>query len=461
MPNKLDLSSYIVDWREGSVYHSDKNVTTSTHKIVTITFCGDWGPRLAHVAALRKDVTQFYGEISKCTASSDLTIINIEFPVHTGGASIIKEGPTWSVEPDLFNSLSDLSCNVACLANNHVMDFGEQGLQSTVQTLRQLGIQTVGAGANLEESRRPLLQEINGLKLALINVAEGEEAKASATRAGAAPLDVEFVCSQVSDLSKIVDVAIVVIHAGREFVPVPPPYIQAVYRAIADAGATMIVAHHPHVPQGMEVWKNVPIFYSQGNFALLNRRGIAEYRTLGYLVQATFAKTGIQSVQIIPYKIEGGGLQLLQGEARSRFLEELSRISTFLDPASLATIWDAYADLWMRTKMSSEFKKILKLMSWQDLFLGVTERLRDQDQQRTRFLRLIFRSLASGLQRVSAWLPNQSPSTMKPAAFLRNRFDTLAHRELYLTGLQRFLEGRTGDSATWAQDLLTRWRVLE
>jgi poly-gamma-glutamate synthesis protein (capsule biosynthesis protein) len=340
-----------------------------------------------------------------------------------------------------------------------MMDFGEQGMTGTSNSLNQMGIKTIGVGMNTLEAQRPLMREIHGIKIAILNIAEGEEAKASTSRAGVAPLDVALVRRQISDLVNDTDVIFVVIHAGREFLPVPPPYIQSAYRAIADAGASLIVAHHPHVPQGVEIWNGVPIFYSQGNFVLMDEKG--GYRNLGYLVQAAINKTGIDFIKIIPYRINRTGLGRLTGEDRRIFLQDLSNVSSFLDPNNLTSIWNAYADLWIDTRFSVELRQFLQLMSWKELSGGYSDRLRYQAQQKDGIVKLTFKLLGFVFSRLSNRLTSDTNLNDKAAAVLRNRFDTLAHRELYKTVLQRIMEGRVGDSDEWAQELLIAWRALD
>jgi poly-gamma-glutamate synthesis protein (capsule biosynthesis protein) len=127
--------------------------------------------------------------------------------------------------------------------------------------------------------------QTSGVQLAVVNAAEGEEGRSVNNGPGVIDLYQDCLTQQITALREQVDVIVAVLHAGREFVPAPPPYVQRTYRALVNAGADLVVGHHPHVPQGVEVYQGRPIAYSLGNFALWHPNG-SPFRRLGYLVSA-------------------------------------------------------------------------------------------------------------------------------------------------------------------------------
>jgi len=261
-----------------------------TEEMLTVAFGGDWAPTGAMASSSKQEPENLYTELEAYLGETDFNLVNLEASLCVNGPAITKDGPALCIDSEALSSLKQLRCNVACLANNHIMDFGTIGLQQTLKELERLGIQHVGVIDSVSNTARELIVEKGSLRFAIVNVAEGEEGKAKANHAGAVPLLVDDVCQQVTQLAQLTNGVLVVIHAGREYLPVPAPYIQRAYRKIAEAGASIIVAHHPHVSQGVEVWNGVPIFYSLGNLLMSGGPYVNLYRSMGYLVVANLEK---------------------------------------------------------------------------------------------------------------------------------------------------------------------------
>jgi poly-gamma-glutamate synthesis protein (capsule biosynthesis protein) len=126
-----------------------------------------------------------------------------------------------------------------------------------------------GAGLNLEEAIAPHIVESNGLRIALIGAVDpssGPTQFASGDAWGVPSLDLERLGSQIRQLRSTVHHVIVSIHWGEERFQIPSPGQLDQARRLVDAGASLILGHHPHVLQGMEVYRGAPIIYSLGNF---------------------------------------------------------------------------------------------------------------------------------------------------------------------------------------------------
>lgn len=454
-------SCLAIDWNNGQVSRPAANLASESNRGATITFCGDWYPSGKQIPSLQKNPQEFYGDLLPHLVDSDLVVVNVEGPIRILAESMIKDGPNLAIEPEILSTLSAIKCGVACLANNHMMDLGADGLENTMAALRRMGIRVTGAGMDLESAESPLVGEISGIKFAIVNVAEGEEARADVSRPGAAPLNLNSVCNRVSELSRSVNLVFVIAHAGREFIPVPPPYIQQAYRQIADAGAALVVGHHPHVPQGVEVWKGTPIFYSLGNFVLSLGNYEIELRQQGYLFKVRVSGEGLDQGQVLPYRIRSNQLELLRGEDRESFFQNMRTFSELLDPISISSVWDAYADMWFETRFSQEAKVFTRLMSWRSFLEAVSDRISIEKEKAAGWLkRFEFKVLGFGARKIASRAPTMPQQDKWPAAVLRNRFDTPAHNELYRLALQRMVEGKLGASEDWARNLLTSWKVF-
>jgi len=136
----------------------------------------------------------------------------------------------------------------------------------TRRKLCGLGAKVIGAGENSEFARRPVALSINDVQVGFLSYCKQGAFSASSDRPGSALLQPKAVVAEVSALKRSVDHVIVIFHWGVEFSDYPYPPDIEIAHSIIDAGASAIIGHHPHVVQGLEVYKGCPIFYSLGSF---------------------------------------------------------------------------------------------------------------------------------------------------------------------------------------------------
>lgn len=159
--------------------------------------------------------------------------------------------------------------NVVTLANNHMFDGLDRGFTKLRCLLDEIALPHFGAGLNIAEASAPKVLQVNGLRIAFLGAVDhrsGPYRFASDDGWGVASLDVDRLCEQIGQLRQSVDHVIVSVHWGEERFLVPSPLQLQQARAWVDAGASLILGHHPHVVQGLEYYKNAPIIYSLGNF---------------------------------------------------------------------------------------------------------------------------------------------------------------------------------------------------
>jgi poly-gamma-glutamate synthesis protein (capsule biosynthesis protein) len=158
---------------------------------------------------------------------------------------------------------------VVSLANNHVFDCLWPGFERLRALLRELGVAWFGAGADLAEAAAPAVVEANGLRLAFLGAvdpATGARQIAGPGSWGVAPLETQPLVERIRRLRPEVDHVVVCPHWGEERFGVPSPAQVAQARAFAEAGASAVLGHHPHVLQGVETHAGTPVIYSLGNF---------------------------------------------------------------------------------------------------------------------------------------------------------------------------------------------------
>lgn len=216
---------------------------------------------------------------------ADINIVNLEAPVTNSELKILKTGPTHKSNTESSVAiLKLLKINAVTLANNHILDYGSQGLTDTINFCKENGVLTVGAGKDITTASKTLYVDCSGLRFAIINFAENEWASASENSAGANPMDIIENTKQIKSAKDKADFVFVIIHGGHEYYNLPSPRIQKQYRFYAEQGADLVVSHHTHCIGGYEVYKGVPIYYGLGNF-LFTKNSLSEDWYTGLVLQ--------------------------------------------------------------------------------------------------------------------------------------------------------------------------------
>ena len=201
--------------------------------------------------------------------SYDIFICNLEAPCISEQIRPHRRALLYT-EPSLLDSLKIADKNILTLANNHLSDFGREGLLRTIDDCKKRGFFCVGAGATLDEARKPVVIEVKGRKIAMMSYADTAPhvgaIPATKSEAGIAPLDVDMILEDIANAKYHVDDIWLFLHWGREFIRYPMPKQRQISRRLIEAGAGMIIGHHPHVLLGCEKIDHVYVYYSLGNF---------------------------------------------------------------------------------------------------------------------------------------------------------------------------------------------------
>lgn len=213
------------------------------------------------------DVETLIGkDIKKLLDSASFTIFNLEVPLTDLSTPIKKCGPNLIAPTKTIAGLKAINPHFFTLANNHILDQGEQGLNSTMSLLDKYGIDYAGAGKDVEEAAKPYVLEQDGKKIGIYCCAEHEFTIATEITPGANPFDPLNSLDHIMELKKQCDYVIVLYHGGKEHYRYPSPYLQKVCRKIVDKGADIVVCQHSHCIGCEEKWHEGTIVYGQGNF---------------------------------------------------------------------------------------------------------------------------------------------------------------------------------------------------
>lgn len=305
---------------------------------ISILVTGDYyaGHRIDDLIEQEK-YDEIYNDFLPLIRSSDIAITNLESPLTAHNIPIKKTGPAIKALKKTMEALKYAGFNLLTLANNHIMDFGRQGLVDTLELCDKNKMDYVGAGINLKEASQIFYKEIKGKKLAFINMAENEWSTTQGAEPGANPLKPIANFYSIGEARSKADFVFVVVHGGHEMYTLPSPRMKETYRFFVDAGASAVIGHHTHCFSGYEIYNESPIFYSLGNFIFdwPDKRN-SSWNT-GYAVKFSIEDSNL-SFDIIPYEQcnEKVGVNRIGSEVSIDFQSKLNKLNnTILDDSEL------------------------------------------------------------------------------------------------------------------------------
>jgi poly-gamma-glutamate synthesis protein (capsule biosynthesis protein) len=225
--------------------------------------------------------------------------------------------------------------DVVSTANNHALDAEGAGLTDTKEALWRAGVGGVGTGENLEDARRPFILERDGIRVGFLGYAQfvngGASNFAQPSRPGVAPLDPFLIEEDIRRLRDQVDYVVLSFHWNIENSQETHPKAREFAHRMVDAGADIILGHHPHVPRGVETYNGKVIFYSFGNLIFGHNH---TYWMDNYVARLTLGTDGVRQVEILPVAGTGTGLSqphLLEGDGALAVLEDVQERTRLLD----------------------------------------------------------------------------------------------------------------------------------
>ena len=241
-------------------------------------------------------------QITAILQSADIAMANLEAPLTRQTEPVEDKRFTFKVDPQAAAAIQRSGIKVLTLANNHIGDFGPEGVTDTIAALRQHGLRYTGAGENLNQARRPtaIATARGSVGFLAYSNTFPKSFYAKSDRPGTAPGYADFVSKDVQKLREFVDYVVVSFHWGAELMTEPKDYQQRLARLAIDSGAQVVIGHHPHVLQGVEFYNDGVIYYSLGNFAFgsYSRNAIT-----GGMARVTLADGGVKSAEILPLNV--------------------------------------------------------------------------------------------------------------------------------------------------------------
>ena len=316
---------------------SQSQANTSASSSIRISWVGDivmevpWREQMVPPKALFDGVR---GRLK----SVDLAIANLETPltdwaeqtpykdkaaIDTGKDVILRVS-----SPEAAQALAEGGIKVVGLANNHTMDFTEHGLLETLDRLRKAGVLFAGAGENLAAAEDALIVEIKGKRIGILSFSDvvPRYSWAEESHPGIATgKEADRVLNAIRRARPKVDILILLLHWGTQFVQEPIPRQLFLAQEAQRAGVDLVLGAHPHVLQGVGCFGRVPVVYSAGNF-VFPTMSLPTRRTA--IFEFEFSLGGPPSLHLVPVMIdEKGAPQLVEGDLRADILLEMSKLS--------------------------------------------------------------------------------------------------------------------------------------
>lgn len=260
-------------------------------------------------------------ELLQILSEAEFRIFNLEVPLTDKESSIPKCGPNLIAPTSTINGIRAIGADILTLANNHILDQGKQGLESTCQLLSENGIAYLGVGGTPMSAAQPYIFQCNGKKVGIYACAEHEFSIVSSGTVGANPFDPLESPDHVAALKQQCDYVIVLYHGGKEHYRYPSPDLQRTCRKLVDKGANLVVCQHSHCVGCEEKYQEGTIVYGQGNF--LFDYSESEHWQTGLLVRID----GNLTVSYIPIVKHGNTVRLATEEKTKEIMVDFQQRS--------------------------------------------------------------------------------------------------------------------------------------
>lgn len=206
----------------------------------------------------------FDDKVVKIFTEADVGIVNLECPLTESERKILKSGPNHKTHINSAKVLSDLKISMVSIANNHILDYGREGIAETKEVLEKLSVDVIGA-RDIESTEYYRIVSVEDVRIGIISFAD-DEFNGLMDNGEISVYDPLTSFDEIRALKEKCDALIVLFHAGLEHYEYPTPYLQRVCHKMIDSGADAVLCQHSHCIGAEEQYSNGYILYGQGNF---------------------------------------------------------------------------------------------------------------------------------------------------------------------------------------------------
>ncbi|MEX2461866.1 MAG: CapA family protein [Paenibacillaceae bacterium] len=297
--------------------------------LIHLTFVGDILLASGVETLMKKNGYNYpYTDVKDFLQRPDLTIADLETPI-TDRGELIKKEYNYRSSPLALPALKEAGIDLVNLANNHVMDYGTEGLLDTFDHLDHTGILRVGAGHDAAEAFEPVIVVKNGMKIAFLgfsHVVPDVSWKAGVKHPGVADTyDYKGPVLAIEKARAKADLVVVITHWGVERTDTPVTYQTDLAHRFIDAGADLVIGSHPHVLQSIEAYKGKWIAYSLGNFIFTTNSVKETLET--FVLNASCTKDRQCSLGVIPILTKYAKPERMSAEQGQALYDRISAVS--------------------------------------------------------------------------------------------------------------------------------------
>lgn len=326
-------------------------------------------------------------ELLEQLKAADYRIFNLEAPLIDVGTTIQKYGSAIKAPQKSVKGIKALGTNLLCLSNNHIMDYGEDGLTRTIQLLRENKIDYVGASLKNSWNSGVFVLQQDNIRIGLYNCCEHEFSVSKNNTAGANPFEPHRSIAEIEKLRGVVDYVIVLYHGGKEYYRYPSPELQSRCRLMVESGASVVITQHSHCIGAREKYQNGTIIYGQGNFIF--DAGNDEFWKSSVLIEVNLDSEGF-GIRYIPIEKNGNCIRLANDENAKKILNDFDlRSSEILDDEFVPNRYRSYASeklpeylIAMRGYRQNLFLRILNKLSGDRLFSLLSKNISQKERLR-------------------------------------------------------------------------------
>ena len=223
------------------------------------------------------------------------------------------------------------------MSNNHIYDFGREGLKDTIEQLDRVGLKYTGIGKNYQDSRKDHTIVIDGITVTIVNVCEHEYTYATDLREGARPFDEFETMDDIRKAKASADYVIVIYHGGKEYCRYPSPRLYKACHEMVKCGADVVLCQHSHIIGVYEKFEGAHIVYGQGNFHFVKYID-KEFWQEGLIASLDVTKEGID-VEFTPVKAMDNGIRLANDEEKALIMNNFWNRSESLRDGTWINGW--------------------------------------------------------------------------------------------------------------------------
>lgn len=288
------------------------------------------------------DLETLFTDTLSLLEGNDINFVNLECALTESKIPIKKFGPPLSAPPATAKLFKKIGVNYVGLSNNHFFDFGIKGALDSIKYLEAAGLGYTGFGCNYDDARKDLVIEKNSEKICVIAVCEHEYSYALEDRMGSRVFDEYDTLEDIRHAKENNDRVIVLYHGGKEHCRYPSPRLYKTCRAMARAGADMVLCQHTHCIGSYEEYNGCHILYGQGNFCFLSHSPTLPNSWNSFL--ATKYDTVTNEIEFIPMVNTELGITLAKGEEKNDIMQAFEKRNQQLQNGEWKKGWHDFCE---------------------------------------------------------------------------------------------------------------------